>query len=134
MVEPVVVILVDERRSAVTVGDRPSGVGGATRGGLQVRQQYAESERRHRADHDPEEERRAARPWGLIAEHEKSVSGCVAPALLSTATIGTSQSIGWQAFELSHLLVEPSVHARYSGLSTALTDGVNIRCICSEMS
>ena len=107
MVEPVVVILVDERRFAVTAGDRPSGVGGATRGGLQVRQQYAESERRHRADHDPKEERRAARPWGLIAEHEKSVSGCVAPALLSTPTIGTSQSIGWQAFELSHLLVDP---------------------------
>jgi len=75
MVEPVVVILVDERRIAVTAGDRPSGVGGATCRGPQVRQQYAESERRHRADRDPKEERRAARPWGLKAEHGTSVSG-----------------------------------------------------------
>ena len=94
MVEPVVVILVDERRFAVTVGDRPSGVGGATRGGLQVRQQYAESERRHRADRDPKEEQRAGRPWGLMAEHGKSVSGCVAPALLSMPTKGACGSNG----------------------------------------
>jgi hypothetical protein len=39
MVEPVVVILVEERRFAVTAGDRSSGVGGATRGGPQVRPQ-----------------------------------------------------------------------------------------------
>ena len=92
MVEPVVVILVDERRFAVMAGNRPSGVGGATRGGLQVRQQCAESERRHRADRDPKEERRAARPWGLMAEHAKSVSGCVAHTLLGTPTIATNNS------------------------------------------
>ena len=75
MVEPVVVILVDELGIAVTAGERPSGVGGATCRGPQVRQQYAESERRHRADRDPKEERRAAHPSGLIAEHGTSVSG-----------------------------------------------------------
>jgi hypothetical protein len=36
MVEPVVVILVDELCLAVMAGDRPSVVGGATRGGPQV--------------------------------------------------------------------------------------------------
>jgi hypothetical protein len=62
MFEPVVVILVRDQHLAVKAGDRTSGVGRATRGRLQVRQQYAESERRHRADRDPKEEQRAARP------------------------------------------------------------------------
>jgi hypothetical protein len=39
MIEPVVVTLNDERFFAVTAGDRPSDVGGATRGGPQVRSQ-----------------------------------------------------------------------------------------------
>jgi len=94
MFVPVVVVLVDERRFTVTAGDSPSGVGGATGRGPQVPPESMESEGRHRADRDPKEERRAARPWGLIAEHGKSVSGCVAPTSLSTPTIGTSQSIG----------------------------------------
>ena len=75
MVEPIVVILVDEFRFAMTAVDGPSCVGGATCRGPQVRQPYAESERRHRADRDPKEERRAAHPSGLIAEHGTSVSG-----------------------------------------------------------
>jgi hypothetical protein len=39
MFELAVVILVDERRFAVMSGDRPSGIGGSTGRGPQVRQQ-----------------------------------------------------------------------------------------------
>ena len=39
MVEPIVVVLVDEFRFAVTAGDGPSPFGGATRGGPQVHPQ-----------------------------------------------------------------------------------------------
>jgi hypothetical protein len=39
MFEPGVVVLVDERRLAVNAGDRTSGIGSATRGRPQIRQQ-----------------------------------------------------------------------------------------------
>ena len=91
--EPRIAVLVEERVFAVKAGDGASGLGGATRGRLQIRQQDAESERRHHADRDPEEEQRAARPCGLIAEHGKSVNGCVARALPTTPTIATNSTI-----------------------------------------
>jgi hypothetical protein len=91
--EPRIAVLVDERHIAVKARSRTSGVGGATGGRLQVRQQDAESERRHHADRDPEEEQRAARPCGLIAEHGKSVSGWVARALPTTPRNATNRTI-----------------------------------------
>jgi hypothetical protein len=39
MFEPGVVVLVDEGRLAVNAGDRTAGIGGATRGRPQIRQQ-----------------------------------------------------------------------------------------------
>jgi hypothetical protein len=62
MIEPVVVVSIDERHLAQMAGDCPAGVGRAARGRPQVRSQKPQSERRHRADRDPKEERRAARP------------------------------------------------------------------------
>ena len=91
--EPRVAVLVDERVFAVKAGDGASGLGGATRCRLQVRQQDVESERRHHADRDPKKEQRAARPCGLIAEHGKSVSGGVARALPATPTIAANGTI-----------------------------------------
>jgi hypothetical protein len=127
--EPVVAVLVDERHIAVKAGDRTSGVGGATRGGPQVRQQNSESERRHRADRDPKEEQRAGRPWGLIAEHGKSVSGCVAREVLTTPTI--DKTINSTMTSIRGLSASrPPVNALSQMVSTVLTNGVNMRCGC----
>jgi hypothetical protein len=66
--EPRVESLV-ERHLAMKTSDCTSGTGGAARNRPQVREQKANSERRHRAGRDPKEEQRAARPEGLMAEH-----------------------------------------------------------------
>jgi hypothetical protein len=117
---------VDERRFAVKAGGGTSGVGGATRGRLEVRQQFAKSVRRHHADRDPKEEQRAARPCGLIAGHGKSVSGCVAPTLLNTPAIAMNRTINsaMTSIEVSPLVdlqSTPALGRRQQCWPTALT-------------
>ena len=117
---------VDERRFAVQAGGGASEVGGATRGRLEARQQFAKSERRHHADRDSKEEQRAARPCGLIGGHGKSVSGCVAPTLVNTPTIAMYRTINStmtsiEVFPLVDLQSTPSLRGCQQCLPTSLT-------------
>jgi hypothetical protein len=59
-----VAVSFDKRPLASESGGGASGVGGATRAAVR-----ANEERGHHADHDPQEEHRAGRPRGVMAEH-----------------------------------------------------------------
>ena len=69
MFEPVVALLVEKRRLALGPFQFVSAVSPAARGAPRTGQQHAQTQHRHRADHDPEQEQGAGRPGDVIAEY-----------------------------------------------------------------
>jgi hypothetical protein len=60
--EASVAVLVEKRRFALRPLEFVSSIATAARGASSTAEQHAQSQHRHRADHDPEQEQRAGRP------------------------------------------------------------------------
>lgn len=74
MLEPLIALLVEQRRFTLRILELVSGISPAPSGTLCACQQHGKTQHRHCADRDPGQEHRAGRPCDVIAQ-EREVLG-----------------------------------------------------------